>query len=347
VTFAGLESIVKLIDTTTRRRHAMEASWPLTRAYARLVIANGFARLGHPVRARQLATLGEGALAPFASMRPPDVHGCLLQAFAARLDDALAFRPRTIRLPDAVTKAIASLDYERHALDDLLVVSPTIGFAPPPGSDGMFSGFTDDVAIPQLAELVDEALRCPPQIQAYACMVVARFGFGELVQLLIDRLAPVFATASATLLVQLVPPIARATQWLGMNRELASMLHRSRARDVSEPSRFVIAGCLLGAGDPYAARTFTTAITAARTVEAFRAIAVGASYASAEAGAAVLSELMEHFPDVTDGSRRAYYCHSVVHFVETLVLANVDLELAHVNVLDPATRPLLGSGFVF
>jgi hypothetical protein len=35
----------------------------------------------------------------------------------------------------------------------------------------------------------------------------------------------------------------------------------------------------------------------------------------------MLAAIAERFVDITDGARRDYSCYSVVHFVETLVLA--------------------------
>jgi hypothetical protein len=78
-----------------------------------------------------------------------------------------------------------------------------------------------------------------------------------------------------------------------------------------------------------------------------RGLATSASYAGVEIGAALLARLAGRYADATDAfESNSHFCLTVLHLVESLAMAHVDLALANVNVLDPVTQPLL-TGFTF
>jgi hypothetical protein len=131
-----LEDVVELLERE-RRRVPMEAPWELTKAYAQLLIANGFARVGQSERGRGLAAEANAVLAPlcerkrvagYRSRRDAlGLHGYLVAVSHHRFEDACAYRPRTTRLPQALIAAHDALDrVAQYKVDRLAEVSPTI-----------------------------------------------------------------------------------------------------------------------------------------------------------------------------------------------------------------------------
>jgi hypothetical protein len=78
-----------------------------------------------------------------------------------------------------------------------------------------------------------------------------------------------------------------------------------------------------------------------------RSFAMASTYAG-QLGVRWLARLNRPFLQVTDAyGTNSHFCLSVLQFIDSVVLAHVDLALANANVLDPNVQPLLASGFVF
>ncbi len=114
-----LESLLTALATQPSH-HATpqgEASRPRTIAYARMIVAEGLARLGSHARALELA--GEAALVLDPVMQDP-VHGYLAGAFVARIHQACAGRPRDSALPDQLAFLLESTSrVQRYKIDML------------------------------------------------------------------------------------------------------------------------------------------------------------------------------------------------------------------------------------
>jgi cellulose synthase operon protein C len=112
---AQLESVLKAMDETPRKRTAVEAPQALTRPYLQLVFAWGFARLGRVERSRQLR---EVAIASLDAKEP--VHQFLGRAYSARIQQALdGASPMTALGPD-LQLMLQSLDASlRYKVDRL------------------------------------------------------------------------------------------------------------------------------------------------------------------------------------------------------------------------------------
>lgn len=119
-----LEALLRAFEETPRKRSAVEAPPPLTRAYVHLEFAWGFARLAQADRARQLR---DGALA--ALDRKDPVHAYLTQAYVARVDQALEGVAPDTPLPPDINGQLNGLEpYMRYKVDRLrqfsLVLEP-------------------------------------------------------------------------------------------------------------------------------------------------------------------------------------------------------------------------------
>ena len=101
----ALEALVQRVGKTRRRRSPLEAPAAYTAAYAGFQLALGFARIGRPARARELAADAQRGLAEVAA---DPVHGYLQAAFAARIAQALAGVAPEAPLPDPVGAALRS-----------------------------------------------------------------------------------------------------------------------------------------------------------------------------------------------------------------------------------------------
>ena len=112
---AQLEHLLEHYDRTRRTRSPVEAKPALTRAYVLATAAVAFARLGASERAHALR---DQAAAAVDSKDP--VHGFLMQAYAARVDQALQGQPATAPLPPEITARLNELDrFARYKVDRL------------------------------------------------------------------------------------------------------------------------------------------------------------------------------------------------------------------------------------
>jgi hypothetical protein len=99
-----LEELLETYATTKRKKNVLEGPEELTGAYVRLVFAYGFARLGRSDRARQLR---EEARAPLDLSDP--IHGFLVDAYEARIDQALEGKPLETPLPSELGARLGAL----------------------------------------------------------------------------------------------------------------------------------------------------------------------------------------------------------------------------------------------
>ena len=134
-----LEDVVELLERS-RRRTPIEAPWELTKAYAQLLIAVGFARIGRPERARELAAQAEAVLVPmckrerFAGELP--VHSYLVDVFRERFANAVAHRPQAAWLTRRLLGVHDALDrVARYKVDRLGELTSTVS---PHGRIGSF-----------------------------------------------------------------------------------------------------------------------------------------------------------------------------------------------------------------
>jgi cellulose synthase operon protein C len=404
-----LEEVVELLGSPKRRRTPKEAPWQYTEAYARLILANGFARLGQHERAIELGAAAQEVLGAHlvASDR---VHGFLGDLFFHRLEAALALRPRTQRWPSELVEAHRALDRVAvYKVDRLTEASRTIsitgreGSSDPianwiqrttptmpvasriddlrtveepetragliatlfeqPESDDVIAACIDaltelpyELAVPLLPDVAVVAIRHEPLVQAKACFAIARFGFGELAAPKLDVLRASLPTLDAEVLALVVPPLLRAMRWLGLDAEiaatLAAVLHRFSLDELPTPFRFVIAGALVSIGDVRGTAMIDAVLAATAVLPTrlatVRAIAAGASYADRRHGFAIHRKLFAPYLDMSDSfGTSSHYCLTVLQYIESLVLGICDVELANLNVLEPTSQLLLGSGFAF
>lgn len=109
-----LEGLLERFEGTSRKRSAVEAPLPLTRAYVRLVFAYGFARLGQVDRARALREPGD------VLDRGDPVHRYLVRAYQVRIDQALEGHPPGAAWPPELADELASLEgLARYKVDRL------------------------------------------------------------------------------------------------------------------------------------------------------------------------------------------------------------------------------------
>jgi cellulose synthase operon protein C len=404
-----LEEVVELLGSPKRRRTPQEAPWQYTEAYGRLILANGFARLGQRERAIELGAATQDVLSahPVASDR---VHGFLGDLFFHRLEAALALRPRTQRWPNELVQAHQRLgrvavykvdrltessrtisitgregssdpigSWMRRAesitpaasrLDDLRTIDDPEARADliaslleQPESDEVIVACIDaltelpyKLAVPLLPDIAVVAPRRQPIVQAKACFAVARFGFGELATPMFDVLRASLPAIDPEVVGLVVPPLLRAMRWLGLDADiaatLADVLRRFSLDDLPVPFRFVIAGSLVSMRDVGGAAMIDAELQATRVLPTrlanVRAIAAGASYADRDRGFAIHRKLFAPYMDMSDSfGTNSHYCLTVLQYIESLVLGICDVELANLNVLDPTSQQLLGSGFAF
>jgi hypothetical protein len=112
---AQLEHMLEHYDRTRRTRSPVEAQPVLTRAYVLATAAVAFARLGATERAHALRDQAAAAVD-----RTDPVHGFLMQAYAARVAQALQGLPATAPLPPEITARLNGLDrFARYKVDRL------------------------------------------------------------------------------------------------------------------------------------------------------------------------------------------------------------------------------------
>ena len=118
---AALEELAQRIARTRRKRSPLEAPLGYTAAYASMILAVGFARIGQNARARELT--GEAQLG-LSEVAADPVHGYLAAAFAARVAQAESGAAPELPLPEPVGGALrgrlAALDrVARYKVDRL------------------------------------------------------------------------------------------------------------------------------------------------------------------------------------------------------------------------------------
>jgi hypothetical protein len=112
---AQLENLLAHYDRTRRSRSPLEAPPALTRAYVLATAAVAFARLGATERAHALRDQAAAAVD-----RADPVHGFLMSAYAARVEQGLQGLPATTPLPPEITARLNALErFARYKVDRL------------------------------------------------------------------------------------------------------------------------------------------------------------------------------------------------------------------------------------
>jgi hypothetical protein len=125
---AALEQLAARLAGIPRRRANVEAPPELTNAYAGFVFAAGFARLGQRARARQLAGQAAAGLEPWIR---DEIHALLAAAFSARIEQAIARRPRHAPLPGPLIEQLNALGRAaRYKVDRLREALPALEIEP-------------------------------------------------------------------------------------------------------------------------------------------------------------------------------------------------------------------------
>ncbi|MEZ4318486.1 MAG: hypothetical protein R3F61_13320 [Myxococcota bacterium] len=165
---AHLQAQLEHFQRTKRNRNVIEADPKLTLAYVNLIFAWGFAAIGDRIRARELATQID------ILDRADPVHNALVEAYLARIEQALEGVPREAPLPPAAAALFNGLGaLERYKIDRLRQMSGILetqehldpftafnmGYDDPRGPE--FAGLREisdpDVLRPRLAALLDAA----------------------------------------------------------------------------------------------------------------------------------------------------------------------------------------------
>jgi hypothetical protein len=135
-----LERLLSIYGSTRRKRVPREADEALTSAYVKLIFAYGFAWAGDAPRATGLREEARKQIAQNArrwfehlakltgdTLRkgdPHPIHSYLVQAYGARIDQAVDRRPLTTPLPPRITAQLQSLsNFDRYKVDRLREVS--------------------------------------------------------------------------------------------------------------------------------------------------------------------------------------------------------------------------------
>jgi hypothetical protein len=113
----ALDRLREKIGSTRRKRSPVEAPAQQTGAYVDLQLAHGYARIGQHERARALE---QGARAALGSVLTDPVHNYLVNAYSARVEQAIAGQPPETPLPDNLGAQLAALDrVARYKVDRL------------------------------------------------------------------------------------------------------------------------------------------------------------------------------------------------------------------------------------
>jgi len=147
----ALEELVQRIARTRRKRSPVEAPAQYTNAYVNFQLAHGFARIGKHERARELVGEAHGALAQVVT---DPVHGYLIAAFSARVDQAIAGVQPETPLPGALGAQLAALDrVSRYKVDRLREASRILEPLERPDAIVAFSQRQNDSRGPEFAAL--------------------------------------------------------------------------------------------------------------------------------------------------------------------------------------------------
>jgi hypothetical protein len=301
---AAMTAVLDMIPQR-RRRSPVEAPWHLTHAYARLIVAAGFARLGDAGRARALRD--ESVTAPMFGTTDP-VHRFLSDAFTLRIEQTCELRRVDLPLSAPLVEQLAALDRTaRYKVDRLREYSPTLAADVPSASIDAIASYKDE---PIAAD--EHAASRALSRQLHASRLAGR---GEHLALLAD-----LDTSPAD------PPSAAA---------------------------LAIAGARVHVDDRRGRPTFAAAIQCLSRrmpqqtrLDLVRDIARGATHAPAAFAIDQLRQLMPSYREVSDSfGTNSHYCLSVLHFVESLVLAITDLRLATLDPGDPTDAPYVAWPF--
>lgn len=147
----ALDKLNEKIASTRRKRSPVEAPATQTGAYVELQLAHGYARIGQHERARSLEQKARGAL---GSVLTDPVHNYLVNAYAARIEQAIAGQPPETPLPDNLGAQLAALDrVARYKVDRLREASRILEPLERPDAIGAFSKRVHDARGPEFAEL--------------------------------------------------------------------------------------------------------------------------------------------------------------------------------------------------
>ncbi len=147
----ALDALADKVVTTRRKRSPVEAPIVNTNAYVGFQLAHGFARIGRHERARSLMAESRKAL---ASTLDDAVHAYLVDAFTARVEQAIAGLPPETPIADAISSRLAALDrVVRYKIDRLREVSRILEPLERPDAIGAFSKRQKDSRGPEFAAL--------------------------------------------------------------------------------------------------------------------------------------------------------------------------------------------------
>jgi len=119
---AQLESVLKALEQTPRKRTPTEAPPQLTHAYVSFEFAWGFARLGLADRARELREAAAAALDA-----SDDAHAWFIRAYGARIDQALEGASPNTPLPADLGARLSQLEnFLRFKVDKLRTLSQVL-----------------------------------------------------------------------------------------------------------------------------------------------------------------------------------------------------------------------------
>jgi hypothetical protein len=147
----ALDRLREKIGSTRRKRSPVEAPATQTGAYVDLQLAHGYARIGQHERARALE---QGARAALGSVLNDPVHNYLVNAYSARVEQAIAGQPPETPLPDNLGAQLAALDrVARYKVDRLREASRILEPLERPDAIGAFSKRQHDSRGPEFAAL--------------------------------------------------------------------------------------------------------------------------------------------------------------------------------------------------
>jgi hypothetical protein len=147
----ALEELATRIDKTKRKRTPLEAPPHLTGAYVSFLLGYGFARIGLADRARAHVADAKKALAPTAG---DAVHGYLIAAYSARVDQAIAGIASETPLSDELGTQLTNLDrVARYKVDRLREASRILEPLERPDAIGAWIKKEKDSRGPEFAAL--------------------------------------------------------------------------------------------------------------------------------------------------------------------------------------------------
>ena len=147
----ALDDLARRFATTKRKRSPLEAPATQTNAYVGFILANGFARVGRPDRARAFMAGARQALAQVAS---DPVHAYLIGAFSARVEQSLEGVSADTPLPPELGTQLAALDrVARYKVDRLREASHILEPHERPDPISAYGASLKDARGPEFATL--------------------------------------------------------------------------------------------------------------------------------------------------------------------------------------------------